>query len=424
MNLKNLVKLLGGARPAAAAEETEQPDCNGLKLYTLHNTGAMLAVNSVTGLIDKRSNQCMWISIFHFVQMILPRVTFEDIIQVAGVEHLPDTAFNLESIDVFNIGAPPMWACEFCGKEQNTSRMRPAGTIVCRDRECKRMTIVSFPLQRLANKYNLQIKIYAVLNVYMPDHSKYMVLDATKVDFVDNKHGVPIHNLSTVSTVLTVTPTKNDEMGVPHRTPRHIVSVASSDIANHFELIICGRGVNLHVQPRVNKFNDNQHKFAQGVAFLKRLEQNRREDPRAAESAAAAHGKSPAKPSAAASAAAHDKPHVPASLAAAHDKSPAKPSAAASAAAHDKPHVPASLAAAHDKSPAKPSAAAASKDPGEEEAIRMVELVKRREELIDDITKSLASSSASEKEQLKDTIAMLDLLKTQKFLSEVFKHKG
>ena len=202
------------------------PNCNE-KLITIPNTGAG------TSYGDELRNQCLWISITDFLNEEnkfygRDSIKLEHIITEAGVNHMPNTMFDDANLD-FNIGSPPLWACPSCTHEGYPIVPFIAGidSITCSCTNCNDPNelgfIYSYPLQRLANLYNLRIQIYKVFRVR---NTKYAVLDH-RIIIQDPPH----------KGFITIQPIA----GNANHPNMRVIHIAQ--FPNHFELIVNGCGI-------------------------------------------------------------------------------------------------------------------------------------------------------------------------------------
>jgi hypothetical protein len=220
MNLKNLVKLSRWSisnninLSGGAAQANIDIDCNSKsKIHTLINEGS----STDTG---DRQNQCMWISIFDFLKAYGKEHSFDTVIRVAGLENplFKTRSFDIDR-DYFNHGTAPPWACPHCYKTAPLPINHKSYLAVeCSNRDCRKTGTISYPLQRLANHYNIRIQIYGVINGILqpgqgviPDFGFYNI----------HPSGREIGTMKTV----------------------HI-----AQLSEHFQLIVCGHGINLPIE--------------------------------------------------------------------------------------------------------------------------------------------------------------------------------
>ena len=252
MNLKNLVKLssetlsnninlkklLGGSAAAGSAAKPVEEDCNSLKkIFSLKNTG---------GPSDKsdRQNQCMWISIFDFLEIRKREKHFSNVVQVAGLGRFKSDMFDLEN-EKYNEGEQPRWGCSYCKSEQQMKLsddpfVQPMKkkivntTVVCA--MCNNSGTLSYPLQRLANHYNIRIQIY---NVH----------DNGELEYIEPQFKIhPVTDPDKAKDTITA----------------HIAQYRL-----HFELIVCGLGIR-------EKFDWKERNAAIEAARKKQIEDDYR----------------------------------------------------------------------------------------------------------------------------------------------------
>ena len=236
-NLKNLVKLQCGG--AAAAAVINDVDCSDVRIYTLKNDGGQNALGS------DRQNQCMWISIYDFLHAHNKKITFEDVIKVAGVEQHKNTMFDIDD-PRFNSGPKPLWACHFCKK--NGEPLINEGFVICPN--CREPGVLSYPLQRLANKYNIIIQFYKVTNLYF--EKKRDEFDDTNNYIVLDRQGGPGQEI----------PSKGFYNIQPIKNPISPSIVHIAQYPMHFELIVCGHGVNVDIPWKIlNKESQRKSKL-------------------------------------------------------------------------------------------------------------------------------------------------------------------
>jgi len=224
MSLKNLVKLYGGA---AAGKKEEIVDCNDARIFTLKNNGGRSAFGS------PRHNQCMWISIHDFLKAYDPRCTFEDVVRIAEIGDFRFSEFNIESVK-FNAGRPPAWACPNC-TIQDRPPISVLDRLVVSCSVCDWPAMISYPLQRLANHYNIRIQIYKVVQfdgeVY-DEKGNIVTSKLITIDESNKTQKIPVFGFCNIQPIAQAQPAK-------------VVHIAQ--YPGHFELIVCGYGITVPI---------------------------------------------------------------------------------------------------------------------------------------------------------------------------------